>query len=201
VKGFRRRRGGRLQATLLPLEARMLATFAGQVIELLHEDTAPFGPGTAPADADPLEAMIELDGPVTAPEDPVLIRLLPDAYRQDEQASADFRRYTESGLRADKVANAHTVLATLIDGGFDPSAAGVADEAGSASVEIELDPQQVQAWLRCLTDMRLALATRLGIDGDDDVEEDLPDDDPRAVMYDVYGWLGYVQESLVQALG
>ena len=180
----------------------MLATFAGQVIELLHNDTAPFGPGSAPVDADPLEAMIELDGPISAPEDPVLVRLLPDAYREDEQASADFRRYTEAGLRADKVANARTVLTTLLDAGFDPGAADAEDpEDVAGSIEIELGPQQVQAWLRCLNDMRLALATRLGIDDDSDGEEELPVDDPRVVMYDVYGWLGYVQESLVQALG
>ena len=199
MRGFKRRRGGRLHASMQPLEARMLATFAGQVIELLHEDTAPFGPRAV--DGDPLEALIEMDGPVAAPEDPVLVRLLPDAYREDEEAAADFRRFTESGLRADKVANARTLLDSLRDGGYDGGTADVLDESAADTIEIELGPQQVQAWLRSLTDMRLALATRLGIDDDDEEEwEQLPEDDPRAVMHDVYGWLGFVQESLVQAL-
>ena len=178
----------------------MLATFAGQVIELLHEDAGPMGP--RPVDGDPLEALVEMDGPVTSPEDPVLLRLLPDAYREDDEAAADFRRFTEAGLRADKVANARTVLDTLREGGYDSSTQDALDEVAADIVEIELGPQQVQAWLRSLTDMRLALATRLGIEHDDEEDwEDLPEDDPRAVMHEVYGWLGYVQESLVQALG
>lgn len=173
----------------------MLATFAGQVIELLHDDAAPVGPGTL-ADYDPLEELLDLDGPVTAPADPVLARLLPDAYREDDEAAADFRRYTEATLRADKVDNARVLLTSLRDGGFE----GGGDPAED-SVEVELQPAQVQAWLRCLTDMRLALATRLGIEDDHEAAwDELPDEDPRAVMHDVYGWLGYVQESLVQAL-
>lgn len=196
MKGFRRRRGGRVQATFEPLEVRMLATFAGQVIELLHDDAAPVGPGS-PAGDDPLEALVTLDGPVTAPDDPVLARLLPDAYREDDEAAADFRRYTEATLRADKVDNARILLTSLRDGGFE----GGGDPAAEDSVEVELHPAQVQAWLRCLTDMRLALATRLGIEDDDeDAWDELGEDDPRAVMHDVYGWLGYVQESLVRAL-
>ena len=51
-----------------------------------------------------------MDGPVTRPDDPVLERLLPDGYSEDEEgaedANADFRRYTERGLRDGKVANA-----------------------------------------------------------------------------------------------
>ena len=47
------------------------------------------------------------------PEDPVLARLLPDAYRDDPEAAGEFRRYTEQDLRSGKVAAAQTVLATL----------------------------------------------------------------------------------------
>ena len=36
-------------------------------------------------------------------------------------------------------------------------------------------------WMRSFTDMRLALATRLGVEeGDEDYWDALPDDDPRA---------------------
>ncbi len=43
-----------------------------------------------------------LHGPVadTIPEDPVLARLLPDAYRDDPEAAGEFRRYTEPALRS-----------------------------------------------------------------------------------------------------
>jgi hypothetical protein len=67
------------------------------------------------------------------------------------------------------------------------------------AVEVDLNPAQVQAWLRTLTDVRLALATRLGIE-DDAHEWDDDGDDPAAVMHDVYDWLGFVQETLVLAI-
>lgn len=62
------------------------------------------------------------------------------------------------------------------------------------------DSDAVLAWLRCLTDLRLALAERLEI-GDEDMSayERLDEDDPRAGMYAVYSWLGYLQETLVDA--
>lgn len=46
--------------------------------------------------------------------------------------------------------------------------------------------------------MRLALGTTLGIDSD--TPETLDDDDPRAPHLDVYHWLTWMQDSLVQAL-
>lgn len=46
--------------------------------------------------------------------------------------------------------------------------------------------------------MRLALGATLDID--DDTPEVLDDDDPRAPHLDVYHWLTWVQDSLVQAL-
>jgi hypothetical protein len=68
------------------------------------------------------------------------------------------------------------------------------------TVEVELVAEQLQAWLRSLTDVRLALATRLGVEQDDDDYWDaLPEDDPRAYLHDIYEWLGFVQETLVVA--
>ena len=50
-------------------------------------------------------------------------------------------------------------------------------------------------------DMRLAIATRLEVEeGDEDYWHSLPDDDPRAQAHDIYEWVGYLQETLVQAL-
>jgi hypothetical protein len=57
------------------------------------------------------------------------------------------------------------------------------------------------SWLKSFTDVRLALATRLGIeDEDDDYWLALPDDDPRTHVHDIYDWVGYLQETLVQSL-
>jgi hypothetical protein len=57
------------------------------------------------------------------------------------------------------------------------------------------------SWLRAFTDIRLALATRLGIEDDDeDYWDALAEDDPRASVYDIYQWVGYLQETLVAAV-
>ena len=80
---------------------------------------------------------------------------------------------------------------------------GVADPQleDPAAVEVDLDADDVQAWLRCLTDLRLALAERLEITEEDQAAfEQVEEDDPKAGMYAVYGWLGYLQETLVEAI-
>ena len=55
--------------------------------------------------------------------------------------------------------------------------------------------------MRSLTDIRLALATRLGVEeGDEEFWDSLPDDDPRTAVHDIYDWVGYLQETLVRAV-
>lgn len=189
MKRFRARRRGGAYAVFDQSEARLVAGLAAQVVELLGEGT----PDVDRAGQDPLEAMLDLDGPVNLPEDPVLQRLLPAGYRDDDEAAADFRRFTERGLRDTKITNARLVIATLHEGGM-----AEADDDGD-QVEVDLDAAAVQAWLRTLTDVRLALATRLGIEDDEHRRAD-DTDDPAAVMHDVYDWLGFVQETLVQAI-
>ncbi len=71
-------------------------------------------------------------------------------------------------------------------------------EAGG---KIQLTADQAQAWLKALNDVRLALGVRLGVT--EEFEEQwgrLAADDPQWAAYEVYAWLGAVQESLVQAL-
>jgi Domain of unknown function (DUF2017) len=135
----------------------------------------------------------------------VLRRLLPDAYRDDEEGAADFRRFTERGLRGAKSRNAQILIESLIAGGMsEPIAAGAEGDVEAPAepqVEVELDADGVQAWLRALTDIRLALATRLGIEQDDEQRwTRLPEDDPETYVHDIYDWLGYVQETLVHAV-
>jgi hypothetical protein len=187
---FKARRRGGLTATFDPAEAHVIANLAGQVIELLRDRN-----GAQVTDSDPLVSEWGLGGPSQPPEDPVLQRLLPDAYRDDPEEAGEFRRFTESALTSAKVANAETVLASLAAGGMD-----LADES-EAPVEIELGPDEVQAWLRSLTDIRLSLAVRLGIETEEDTMLLESSSDPAVVaMGELYDWLGYVQETLVQAL-
>ena len=69
-------------------------------------------------------------------------------------------------------------------------------------IDVELDPAQAETWMRSFTDLRLALATRLGVEeGDEAYWHSLSDDDPRAQAHDIYEWVGYLQETLVESLG
>jgi hypothetical protein len=200
VKPFKRRRRGGLLATFEPGEAQVIASLTSQVVELLRDRN-----GESASDPDPLAGELGLAaGPSLPPDDPVLQRLLPDAYRGDADEAAEFRRFTERSLTSAKVANAEAVLASLHDAGLgdlDPDTDPGSDTASMESIEVELGPDAVQAWLRTLTDIRLSLAVRLGIEDDEDAMLLHQSDDEAVVaMTELYDWLGYVQETLVQAL-
>lgn len=182
---------GRVYGGFGVLEADLIRTLVAQVVELVRDESPE--PASAP---DPLAGMLRMDGPVDPPEDPVLARLLPDAYRDDAESAGEFRRFTERGLRDQKAENGLLVLESLAEGGLPE----VVDADDDLTVEVELAADQLQAWLRSLTDVRLALATRLGVEQDDeDYWDALAEDDPRAYLHDIYEWLGFVQETLVVA--
>ena len=189
--GFEARRGGGAVATFTGFEADLLRSLASQLVELLRNEVA------APQEStDPLEQMMDFTGPTTEPDDPVLARLFPTAYPDDEESAGEFRRFTEGSLRDSKARAAALVIDTLEE-------AGLPDELAENGlhIDVELDQQAALAWLKSFTDVRLALATRLGIeDEDDDFWLALPDDDPRTQVHDIYDWVGYLQETLVHAL-
>lgn len=201
--GFSRGRQGRVQGQFAALEADLIRHLVSQVVELMGEGV-PAAASAADRDRDPIAELLELNVPSTPPEDPVLQRLLPDAYRDDDEAAGDFRRFTERSLRGRKSDNGRVVIDSLTRAGLSDQVEAAAAGAGPADatgVEVELDADEAQAWLRALTDVRLALATRLGVEeGDDDYWDALPADDPRAYLHDVYDWLGFVQETLVAAV-
>ncbi len=189
---FTRHRKSRLIiANFTGLEADLLRSLASQIVELLRNESA------VPDDArDPFEAMMDFSGPTSEPDDPVLQRLFPTAYPEDPEAASEFRRFTEGALRDGKAAAA----CTLIDG---LEEAGLPDELSEDGlmIDVELDEPTAETWMRCFTDIRLALATRLGVEeGDEEVWYALPDDDPRAQAHDLYEWVGWLQETIVEAL-
>lgn len=193
MKPFKKRRRGGITATFESGEAHLLASLSGQVVELLRDRN-----GADESTADPLATQLGMGGPSLPPEDPVLKRLLPDAYRDDEEGAGEFRRFTERSLTSAKVANAETLIGSLIDGGLTFGATLAEDEE---PIEIELDDHEVQAWLRALTDVRLSLAVRLGIEEDEDILlVAQSEDEAIAAMSEIYDWLGYVQETLIAAL-
>lgn len=191
MNGFtRHRRSGAVIAAFTGFEADLLRNLASQLVELLRNEHA------APVDADPLEAMLDFSGPTSEPDDPVLARLFPSAYTEDEEAAAEFRRFTEGGLRDGKARAAISIIDTLEEAGLPAELT----EDG-LMIDVELDEGTAQAWLRSFTDIRLALATRLGVEEDDEAFwAGLPDDDPRTQAHDIYEWVGYLQETLVLAL-
>ena len=198
MEPFRRTRGGGARAWIAASEASLLRSLVGQVMTLIAaEESEPANRPSGLAgweDIDALEALLaQPGGPAggedpedpQAPDDPVLARLLPDGYRDDPEAAGEFRRYTESGLRSAKQQVAQEVLDTLPDTGG----------------RIQLTQDQAVAWLKALNDVRLALGVRLGVT--EEFEEQwgrLSDQDPQWAAFEVYAWLGAVQESLVQAL-
>jgi Domain of unknown function (DUF2017) len=202
MAGFRGTSGG-ATARFAAAQAAIIRDLVGQVAELIGADAEDGGaigldertpgkpgqrggwPADRPINADDLEAMVGFTENLELPDDPVLARLLPDAYRDDPEASGEFRRYTEQGLRSGKAAAARTVLATLPPGGG----------------RIRLSEAEAQAWLRALNDVRLALGVRLGVTDDfDEQAADMGPDDPRSAYVGVYQWLAFLQETLVQAL-
>ncbi len=191
MSGFtRHRRSQRVIANFTAFEADLLRSLASQLVELLRNEEA------APHGQDPLEAMMDFSGPTSEPEDPVLARLLPAAYPDDEEASAEFRRFTEATLRDGKAAGACAIIDALEDAGLPPEL-----EEDGLMIDVELEPPAAETWLRSFTDLRLALATRLEVEeGDEEKWYALPDDDPRAQAHDIYEWLGYLQETLVRAM-
>jgi hypothetical protein len=193
VARFRASQGG-VTARFGAAQARIVRDLVTQVAELLGADpetgaaagdTPPVPDGPGAADVRALEAGFGLTDATEAPRDPVLARLLPDAYRDDPGAAGEFRRYTELGLRDGKVAAARTVLGTL------PERGG----------RIRLSTPDAEAWLRALNDVRLALGVRLGVTDDfEEIGNGINPADPRAAYVWVYHWLAYLQESLVEAL-
>jgi Domain of unknown function (DUF2017) len=191
---FRPIKGGGASAWLSPSEANLLRTLVVPVMELLNDPARPAPPAepeaasTESADLfDDLEKMFNetTTAPPEAPVDPVLARLLPDAYQDDPEAAGEFRKYTESSLREAKKYFAQTLLETL------PPKGG----------RVKLNADQARDWLRALNDVRLMFGVRLEVTEDfEDQLASLDPSDPRMAAFEVYGWLGAVQESLVRAI-
>ncbi len=191
---FRPTRDGGASVWLSAGEATLLRTLVLPVMELLGErggerggerSGEKSGEKSGPVDVlDELEKLLDEETPTT-PDDPVLARLLPDAYQDDPAAAGEFRKYTESSLREAKKYFAQTLLDTL------PAKGG----------RVRLTGDQARDWLRALNDVRLMFGVRLEVT--EDFEEQLAalrPEDPKVAAFEVYGWLGAVQESLVQAL-
>ena len=189
----------KLAITFSSQEAHVLINLTEQLLELLAE-----GDGQS-HQVDPLLHLVGISSADSLPEDPVLRRLLPNAY-DDERAAGEFRRYTEHGLREKKKAHALTIYEALLPQDEEWSGDTPLDKG---SIEISFPESDAMAWLGGLNDLRLALAVRLGIG----TEKGAPtpaeqhqkyglmvESDPMKAVYAVYSWIGWLQQSLLETI-
>ncbi|HEV2087300.1 MAG TPA: DUF2017 domain-containing protein [Cryptosporangiaceae bacterium] len=173
-------------------EAQAVALVVAQVAGLIQAESrtvrAAEAPG-APAGSPAVDPTTEPSGPAS-PEDPALVRLFPDGYRDDAESAAELRRLTQPSLRDMKVANASTVLDDLpLEGG-----------------EVRLDDEGAEAWLLAINDARLVLGTRLDLTDDTDLTAELDEavaadpTSPRVMAISVYHYLSFLQETLIEAM-
>ena len=121
------------------------------------------------------ELLVLLDG---EPGDPALRRLSPPAY-DDEQDEDAYRELMGGELLAGRREALELIART--------------------AEQERLSPEEADAWVRALNDLRLVLGTRLDVKEDTFLEELRPED-PRAPALAVYGYLSWLQEQLVAAL-
>lgn len=218
ARAFARKSKGKGVRYTAKLDAVERAVVAG-LMEQVHDLVAPEAtqdpvPGRPGGDSDDFEAIIsglgglgmgvsvsaEDQAPDERPvpsdarsfgdRDPALERLLPAGNRTDDQASAEFRRLTEHGLRTRKARHLESAIAAL-------------RAPGSG---VELDERTAVDMVVALTDVRLVLGERLGLRDDADVERleeelaGLDEDDPRLHAMSVYDFLTWLQETLATAM-
>jgi hypothetical protein len=183
--GSVRRKGELVRVTLELDEVALLRNLVAQVLSLLD-------PGEPTAGADPLEEFVGLSSAaVDSPTDPAIQRLLPDAYSGDDEAAGEFRRLTDSDLRTTKSLALQQILDSL----------DVAEATRSGAARVELDEASATSWLPALTDVRLTIASRLGID--EEVDEERKQVEQGTLRYDeiaLYDWLSWLQDALVRAV-
>jgi len=214
VRPFRAEARGYV-AELEPSERIVLAQLAGDVAQMLQEGAPAPSPGGSGAHGErpddawsppgwtgAVPAVAEDDGPVTAPLDPAVRRLLPDA-SDDVEVASEFRRLTQEDLASGKVARLVLLGRMLVDS--EPAAAA----------PFVVGREEAEEVAGALTDVRLVLAERLDLRSDEQVEglydeldaeaEDGPVDADeggaaRRFLVSVFLLTGLLQESLVHGM-
>lgn len=180
---------GDLSIALSNDELHILINLVEQLLELLGERNFTHHYASDDPFAQLMAASIgNIESKIEQPEDPVLRRLLPDAY-VDQESAAEFRKFTEGALRLVKQTHLMYLREQLVF--------PVDHELVKADISVT-DPSQ---WLIAINDLRIALAVRLEITQDSfDQYEVMKDDDSQKPLFAVYFWLGGIQESLINHL-
>jgi len=207
MKGFRSQ-GGDAVAELDDEERLVVARIVADVALLLGADA--FGEGydePAPASDsdDPFEYLRGFEDSIREPSDPAILRLLPNAAPTDREIADEFRRLTDGELRATKTRRLRRIWDQLSSG-----------SNGGGADDWVVPADEALATAAALTDVRLVLASRLGLVTDDDAERlhveidlaahaldgddetALPVDHERVWLGMLYQALTWLQESLVE---
>lgn len=116
--------------------------------------------------------------------DPVIARLFPDAYDDPEHAQT-YHDMVGDELRREKVR----------------ALAAVSESLGpDGRADVELTDELTSAWLAWLTDVRLAVGTRLGVT-EETMGAEVDPESPEAPAYEALHWLGWIQESIIERIG
>lgn len=115
-------------------------------------------------------------------------RLFPPAYKDDPEAQAEYARLMTDDLKEGKRRAIESVQATIERG-----------KPKRDAWRVTLTADESQDWLAVLNDARLTLGTRLAIT-EDSYEHDLDPADPDAAAHEVFRYLGYLEDFLVQTL-
>lgn len=116
-------------------------------------------------------------------QDAVIDRLFPSAYADPKDAQA-FSELVGDDLKKGKLDAIRSVLSVLGEPG---------------EVDTTVPSSEIDGWLTVLTDMRLALGTRLNVT-EETMEAELDPEDPASGGLAVLHWLGWVQEMFLRAI-
>ena len=125
------------------------------------------------------ELLVQQAASATLAEDPALSRLFPVAYPTDEDRETEYRLLVHDELLASHL-----------------GALAVLEETAAAT---RLDEEQLLAWMRALSHVRLVVGTRLEVTEEGD-ERPVGRDDPRTPAFALYDYLTYLQGEIIQAL-
>jgi Domain of unknown function (DUF2017) len=122
-------------------------------------------------------------------DDDARARLYPRAYLDptEEEAEQEWEQLVHDDLTTARLAAFGTVRADL----------AAAAETGR-DITVALDAERETQWLTALNDARLIMGTTLGVTEEDDLEFEA--DDPRSAWAELYQWITYLQQELVDVL-
>lgn len=136
-----------------------------------------------------VDDFIDLIDTSRSDEDPAIERLTPTPYPQDVASAVEFAESTRDDLLDRRLADARRMRSGL--GSFDAEFSPANEAEALISRELAVPAEDIDSWLRTLTAIRLVVATRLGITTEDD--------SPPNARHEVYDWLGYRLELLIEA--